>query len=277
MFHEVAVPWGLLVQWKQNVVAAVTRAMARLLLARADRVLVSIPGWVPLLQSLAPEWRGDATWMPIPSNVPMGAPQSAVAAVRPDLSIPTDAVVIGHFGTFGSLVSPLLKQTLIPLLSRDRRRVALAIGHWSDLFANAIRSEISGSGRVFGTGSLVSGEAIAAHLLACDVLIQPFSDGITSRRTSAMAGLALGRPIATNGGLLTEPVWRESGGVELARSVEELPSATEHLLRDPAYAAAVGARGGLLYAREFSLERTLRELRRMGRETSQLEATRTTN
>ena len=38
---------------------------------------------------------------------------------------------------------------------------------------------------------------LSRHLQACDVLVQPYPEGITSRRTSAMAALAHGRAIVT--------------------------------------------------------------------------------
>ncbi len=68
MFHEVALPWDRIPRWKANVGAAVTRVMANLLVARADRVFISVPWWDPYLRGMAPYWRGDATWLPIPSE-----------------------------------------------------------------------------------------------------------------------------------------------------------------------------------------------------------------
>src|SRR2546421_747505 len=70
-------------------------------------------------------------------------------------------------------------------------------------------------GRVFAPGAL-PGDQVAVHLAATDLLVQPFPDGVTTRRTSLMAGLALGRPIVTTGGFNTEPLWKETGAVFLA-------------------------------------------------------------
>ena len=53
-------------------------------------------------------------------------------------------------------------------------------------------------------------QALADHIGACDLLIQPYPDGISSRRTSAMAGLALGIPVITTTGSLTESLWAET-------------------------------------------------------------------
>src|ERR1019366_7980890 len=100
----------------------------------------------------------------------------------------------------------------------------------------------------------------AAHLSACDVLIQPYVDGISTRRTSAMAGLALGVPLATNHGWLPETILRKSRAVELAATPDRVHEAADALLRDPTWAATVGARGRQLYRDRFSLEHTVRTL-----------------
>src|SRR5437899_5775859 len=54
---------------------------------------------------------------------------------------------------------------------------------------------------------------LANALLVCDVLVQPYPDGITTRRTSAMAGLQQAIAVVTTGGQLTEPIWAQSNAV----------------------------------------------------------------
>jgi glycosyltransferase involved in cell wall biosynthesis len=119
------------------------------------------------------------------------------------------------------------------------------------------------AGRIVATGAL-DGADVAAHLCASDVLVQPYPDGVSSRRTSVMAGLALGVPTATNAGFLTEPLWRESRAVALAPSAERLAAVAEGVLGDAAYAATLGERGRTLYARRFSLDKTIDVLRGAG-------------
>jgi len=257
MFHEVAVPWtaGL---WRRNAAYVVMRAMAALLLARADRIFVSTTSWEPTLQSLAIRWRG-ATWLPVPSNVPTHAPDDARSTTRKRLGIDEGTRVIGHFGTYGGMTAPLVARALTHLLEAERRRVALLIGHGGDVFARQLQSD-GAADRVLATGPLDAAD-IASHLLACDVLLQPYPDGVSTRRTSTMAGLALGVPIVTNEGHLTEPIWRESGGVEIVDTPEAVATGAERLLRDPVQAAALGDRGRRLYEERFSLDRVVASLR----------------
>ncbi|MFP2934740.1 glycosyltransferase, partial [Pyxidicoccus sp. 3LG] len=107
---------------------------------------------------------------------------------------------------------------------------------------------------------------VAAHLAACDVLVQPYPDGVSARRTTAMAGLALGRPLVTNNGHLTEPMWRELGAVALVEgtSPEPLVAATERLLADAGARTTLGERAARVYRERFSLERTVEALLRPG-------------
>jgi glycosyltransferase involved in cell wall biosynthesis len=108
------------------------------------------------------------------------------------------------------------------------------------------------------TGGLPPPDA-SRHLQACDVLVQPYPDGVSGRRGSVMAGLAHGVATATNAGRLTEPYWRESGGVLLAPgpSASGVADAAERLLADPALRARVGAAGRDLHERRFAVARTV--------------------
>jgi hypothetical protein len=259
MFHEVAVPWAPWWRWKQNVVAGVTRVMARVLLSRADRVLVSIPSWEAILRPLAPRWAG-AMWLPIPSNLPTAVPPDAAARVRTRLPLRPERVTIGHFGTYGTLVTPALTRTINTLLRKDSRRIALLLGRGSEAVARELLRDPEMSGRIVAPGALDAAD-VAAHLVACDVLVQPYPDGVSTRRTSAMAGLALGVATVTNEGPATESVWREARAVELAGSSNGLAEAAEIVLRDRAYAVALGQRARTLYEEKFSIEHTVHALR----------------
>jgi glycosyltransferase involved in cell wall biosynthesis len=109
-------------------------------------------------------------------------------------------------------------------------------------------------GRTFATGTLDE-TALAAHVAACDILVQPYPDGISSRRTSAMAGLRLGVPLVTTSGYLTEPFWIEARAVRIhdVRRLTDLANDAGALLRDPAARARLASAGRDLYARQFDI------------------------
>src|SRR5436305_1834897 len=85
--------------------------------------------------------------------------------------------------------------------------------------------------RVHATGSLTTAD-LSQHISACDVMLQPYIDGVSSRRTSVMAALSHGLPIVTAKGALTESIWAESHAVALvtADDVEGLIETTKSLL-----------------------------------------------
>jgi glycosyltransferase involved in cell wall biosynthesis len=261
MFHEVMYPVEPGQRLRHAVLGRVTRAMARLLARSADRVFVSIPAWCVLLRRICRAAR-PAEWLPIPSNVPDAADPAAVAAVRARLG--PGATVVGHFGTFGAMNADLIGPPLADLLRRPAGRVALLVGRNAPAYRERFVAERPDlTDRVTATGDL-SAAAVAVHLAACDLLLQPYPDGASTRRTSLMSGLALGVPTATNAGILSEPIWAECAGVAVAPSAEPaaLVAAAEGLLAlPPEERAARGRAAAAWYRARFAVEHTVARLR----------------
>lgn len=262
MFHEVATPWdsGANRRARDLVLGAVTRAEAIAIATRADRAFVSVPAWDRLLRGFVPTFRG-AEWSPIPSNTPVDADSDLVASVLATKKKDGPrAKWIGHFGTYGGPLAKMLAPILVRLLEKDRTRFAVLLGRRGDAFAKSLPSHVTD--QVHALGEKTPAE-IAATLACCDVVLQPYPDGISSRRTSAMASVALGRAVVSHAGAQTEAVWGERHAVVLARdeSTDAFVHATEPLLHDEALAAAVGERARALYRDRFSIERTVERLR----------------
>jgi len=262
MFHEVAYPCDWRLSPRHNLLGLVTRAMAVLVAQASQRIFVSSQAWEPLLRRLSLGRPRPLVWLPVPSNLPATVSDAAVAVARARASA-RFTTIVGHFGTFGAHIVGLLEAVLVPLLMADVNRVVMLLGRGSERFASKLtRSCPQLSGRLI-TNDDCSSEQLAIYLAICDILVQPYSDGASGRRTSLMAGLALGCQIVTNGGPSTETLWRESQAVMLApaASPPALVSAAEELLADSAGRARLGARAAGLYKGRFALEHTLRELR----------------
>ena len=260
MFHEVIFPFG----WRpaHALLGGVTRVMARLVAGAAERVFVSIPAWAGWVRRLCPR-APRAEWLPVPSNVPAAADPAAVAAVR--AGFPPGASVVGHFGTFGGMNAALVGPPLAELLRHSPDRSALLVGRGSAEYRERFAAEHPDlAGRVAATGPLPPA-GVSAHLAACDLLVQPYPDGVSGRRGSAMAGLALGVPTVTNVGFLSEPVWgTESEGVAVVGSAGAagLVAAAEAVLAlPPAERAARGRAAAAWYRGRFAPEHTLARLR----------------
>jgi glycosyltransferase involved in cell wall biosynthesis len=254
-FHEVRFPFLWSQSPQRNLLAAVTRIMSSRVARAAERILITIPAWGPLLP------KGTKTeWLPVPSNFPSEVDPADVAALRLRLG---EAPIVGHFGTYGELISPLLSGAILRLLAADSHLRVLLLGHGSERFAASyLRSHPQHESRLIAGGSRASYD-LACHLAACDVVMQPYPDGVSSRRTTLMASLALGLPIVTTSGPLTEALWEKSDAVVLAPVGREqaLADGVQLLLADRARRDEIGRKAKDLHQRQFSLERTIQILR----------------
>jgi len=245
-FHEVALGWKLWRKPQLHVVHAVELWMAAALSRRAERIFVSIEAWKRRLGRHAER----AEWLPIPSNVLVVVDPGDLGRAQASLGPGT---WVAHFGTY----SPLIRRDLEPAIreiARRRKDVRfLLLGRGAHEFMAALTL----GDRVDAREDLASSE-IAALLKASTVALQPFPDGISARRTSAMAALALGVPMVTTDGFLSDSVWR-GGAVALAPTGRplELARLCCTLLDDAGRRRALGERGARLYGDHFSLERTL--------------------
>jgi len=255
-FHEVVYPWRPRAPLRHHVLAATTRVMLRLVAGAADRAFVSIPTWAEHLPS---RLRPHAEWRPVPSNLPTQVPPATRARMRAELG---EGPLLGHFGTFGEATSGMLEHALVPLLRAGSTRRALLLGRGSQAWREGLaRRYPELAGQLLSRDSLAP-EALAAHLGACDLLLQPYGDGVSARRGTTMASLALGLPLVTNTGHLTEPLWRTLGAVALVEGTDPtaLVPEAERLLAHPEARAALGARAAEVYRQRFSLERTVEAL-----------------
>jgi glycosyltransferase involved in cell wall biosynthesis len=259
MFHEVAFP---LRKWPvpHVLLGVMTRVMARLIAHASDRVFVSIPVWGTLLSAIAPRSK-PAEWLPVPCSVEAASDSATIAAVR-DRFAPPRGGLVGHFGTFGKLIGDLLESATVALLRLVPEAAMLFIGRGSDSFRDRFATAHSEfATRVHASGRLAA-SAISAHLLACDLVIQPYPDGISTRRTSAMAALANGVATVTNLGPLSERLW-PADAVIAAPTPDPIAIAhlAAELLADPARRSTLSRSAASLYQRGFALGKTISRLR----------------
>lgn len=248
--------------WKRSAAALLQRLMTALLLNAAQRVWVSIPAWEHLWRPYTLGRFVPFGWLPIPSSIPCVDDPDGVAAIRTRYA-PNGERLIGHFGTYGAAITEMLKAVLSRVL-RDRADSAvLLLGPGGEAVRDSLcRERPALAGGVHATGGLAAPD-LSRHVSACDVMVQPYPDGISSRRSSAMATLAHGLPVVTTAGALTESLWAESGAVRLAPvgDLDALAELTRRVIQDDVERNRLRAAARTLYQDRFDVRHTVDALR----------------
>ena len=262
MFHEVAVALGWQQPMRHNVIGVVHRAMAFVLARAARRCFVAAAAWEPLLRPLAPAV-ATISWLPVPSNVPVVDDPAGVLAVRKTMMM-EGGIILGHFGTAREpWIAARLAAVVPPLLRKCPEAAFLLLGRDSlDMRSRLLAVTPELHARVRASGPLAPAD-VSRHLGACDVMLQPYGDGVSTRRTSLMAALAHRRTVMTTSGVLTEPLWEQSGAVALADAGDAAAMGVglAHLIDDARERARLGAAAGALYAQRFDIAHTIAALR----------------
>lgn len=259
MVHEpcVAFAWWPL---HHVVIALAHRLMNVLLLRAASRVWYSIPAWEAYLRPYALGREVPMGWLPIPACVPVEGERGDAARTR---YAGGPGLLVGHFGTYGPAVAGLLEAWLPAIMAAPGQPSLLLIGAGSKEFhARVVARRPEWARRVSPVGWVTPAET-STLLATCDLFVQPYPDGVSTRRTTVMACLSLCRPVITTHGRLTEPLWRDTGAVCLT-SIGDQESFDAHLrrlLNDPAARLALGARGLAVYDERFAIRHVVAMLR----------------
>ena len=248
---------------RQNAAALVHRLMTMLLLRAASRVWVCIPAWEPRLRPFAFGRRLPFEWLPIFSNIPVIDNPSRTFEIRQQYAAGDGRLLIGHFGTFGQGITDLLEPILVSLAEGDDQLVFLLMGDQSTQYRDRLIQKHPGfAARVHATGQLPA-EELSFHLAACDLLMQPYPDGVSSRRTSFMAGLSHGKAMVTTEGELTESLWSGQDGIFLAAPGDtcDFVEKVRHLAGCPADRLRAAASARRLYEQRFASSHLIDVLR----------------
>ena len=261
MFHEVAFPFSASQPLKQNALSAATHTLSAIAACSARRIFVSTSSWERLLRRMAPGER-SMRWLPLPSNIPLAKNCEDMQAARKRYALPSGPLV-GHFGTYGEGTAELLDRILPAILNTVPHATAILLGRNSERYVAAlIRKHPQLAAKINASGVLSDRDA-SIHISACDMMLQPYPDGISTRRTSVMSGLAHGRAIVTTSGHLTESLWTETGAVALSPVHDLCANAAiaRDLLANPSRRWQMGQLAQRLYSDRFDIRHTIDALR----------------
>lgn len=258
MVHEAVYPFQRGQPLRHHLLAGVTRAMLAAATARSERVFVSTPAWRPILERYALGSQ-PAEWLPVPATVPLASSPSAVDSIRHGLQLSPGQTLVGHFGSYGRLIADPLAECFERLNRARPDWKWLMLGRNSSQFARAM-NRLSTNENVCARDDLAEHD-VANHLSALDIVLLPFPDGISSRRTSAMAALAVGSAVVTTTGPSTEAIWHDSDSAVLVRcDPDELAAATLALANDRTRRTRLRARARALYAEHFDVAKVVERL-----------------
>jgi glycosyltransferase involved in cell wall biosynthesis len=262
-FHDLKVPYlfpkaGPLRRW-----------IVRLLARRADSVVVT--NREDYLQLHSVDLPSRLNMIPIGSNIPMVPPDSYDrSAERARWGVGADDFLLGYFGFLNeSKGGEELMEALGHLVERGVPAHLLMVGGQvgsSDptnrAYAQKVKDLLASLGltdRVHWTG-YARPEQVSAGLLATDVCVLPYRDGVSFRRGTLHACLTHGRPIVTTRPAV--PLEEVSDGENMLlvppRDPEALADAVARLQSNPDLRARLEA-GATALALEFTWERIARQ------------------
>src|ERR1700722_1275097 len=216
MFHETCVPFW---PWKFTAMLPWQYPQLFALCFIADRVFVSTERWISELRRCNP--KVVCHQLPVGSNLPLCALTKQEA--RAQLNLPKDSILLGMFGSaHGSKMLGWVGAAARAAYDRFPQTLVLYIGQ------DGQRVDEACVGAPFlDKGPLAALEAAVA-IRAMDVLLAPFSDGISTRRTSAMSALQHGVPLCSTISEWSDNIFRawRSPGLGLCN-----PSSVEDFIR----------------------------------------------
>jgi glycosyltransferase involved in cell wall biosynthesis len=260
MFHEVTFPRRAAQPLRHNLLGEVTALMAMLVGRSAARLFVSSLAWEAILRPLVGQ-RKSIEWLPVVSTIPVIEDPCATKAIRASLA-PAGQSVVGHLGTYGLGIRRFLETALPELLRSEHVTVILLGRNGAGLRDAIMQRRPDAASRVRAAGELTARQ-LSLHLAACDLMLQPYPDGISTRRTSAMAALAHGRPVVSTLGRLSERLWTESGALAAvsAENSGALVATTQSLLENRSERERLGLAASRLYQERFHIRHTIDSLR----------------
>ncbi len=195
-----------------------------------------------------------AAQIPIGSNIAPAPPAGYDrAAWRAQLGVSAHETLLGYFGFLNaSKGGDLLVESLARLREAGAPVKLVLIGGrtgTSDAtnaaFGDQLDARIAESGLadcILRTGFVATAE-VSAHLLACDVLVLPYRDGVSFRRGSFMAALAHGCPIISTRPAVPLAELCEGENICLVPpdSASALTQAVQDLIAHPEQRARLGA------------------------------------
>ena len=244
MVHEPFVP---LTSWQFAVMATWQRWQLWRLGQTADVVFFSIDPWVKQFRHWFPN--KPVVHLPVGSNIPR-VPISREEA-RARLGIREETLVLGLFGTMSAgRMLGLVRDAALALAQSGLPVQVLYIGpHQAQVCAALGDVDIIADGPA-------PAEEVSRRFVAMDIYLVPYSDGISTRRTTLMTALQHGIAAVGIRGFLTDDLLIHAAGSAFlladADKPEDFTAAVSSLAENAEQRQCLGQAAEQLYEREFA-------------------------
>jgi glycosyltransferase involved in cell wall biosynthesis len=211
----------------------------------ADLAIFTVPpeklSWLTAVPS-------KAAFIPVGANLPF--------AEVPVSRATSDILTIGVFSITGGEQGARETQQILAAVQHAAQklgRVRLSVfGRHAELRDEALRKGLENCPVDLSVEGIVQPEQIMNRLAACDVLLF-VRNGISTRRSSAIAGIAAGLPVIAHAIPETAPPVTDAGVVLVSPNNQgELNEALIRVLSDAAFRAELSARSRAAYKAHFA-------------------------
>lgn len=211
----------------------------------ADLAILTVPpeklSWLTAVPS-------KAVFIPVGANLPF----SEVPVSRATSDIPT----VGVFSITGGEQGARETHQILAVVQHAAQklgRIRLSVfGRHSELRERAFREGLENSAVDLSVEGIVQPEQIINRLSACDVLLF-VRNGISTRRSSAIAGIAAGLPVIAHAISETAPPVTDAGVVLVTPNDQNgLNEALVRVLSDAGFRAELSARSRTAYKAHFA-------------------------
>ncbi len=263
--HEPYVPLWL--DAKSLVRGLVQRVMLVTLMLTSARVAVTTRFWERELRRWL-LWRGRRIIrIPVGSNIPLSSISTDERfASRARLGFAQDDVVLTFFGSLhGTKLLGLIVRSVAHLQSVGVPAVLLIVGQEADVLSSVVAEARLLPGTVVCTG-YSSREDVSCSLQCGDLFLAPFTDGVSTRRTTVIAALQHKLPVVTTRGRLTEDeLFADAVAMAPCGDEDAFVRRVADLARDPDGRRALAERGYGLYERTFTWPAIVTQLGNLSR------------
>lgn len=252
MAHETFLPWWKPEWWVMNLWQYPQfYALGNI----ADIVFLSVETWVSWFTKWFP--RTSVRHSPIGSAIPQVGITREEARCR--LGIGPNTLTLGLFGTAHS-------SRLFDWVGEAYRRIHAENPDSLLVYIGPHREAIvqhAGDLPLLAEGPFPPDE-VSRRFAALDMVLAPYMDGITSRRSAFMVGLQHGIPSVSTHGMPTDPTMLEQNGkaflLAFRENQEEFCELALRLAKDPAERKRIGQGGAELYFSRYDAEPEARRI-----------------